>query len=228
MSEAPAARARTNISSSVRARAAARWRRAWPKRAVPCCCSKPAAILASSPIRDCPKTTKFPAFHAFASENPAMRWDFFVRHYADEQRQLKDTKYRRAQGGVLYPRAGTLGGCTAHNAMILVYPHNPDWDDIAQLTGDSSWRADNMRRYFERLEDCRHRPLKRWIAGLTGFNPVAAWLRRLAHHRSGHADGILGQPPPAQSVGRVGAGRIGADRPSPETAAQFLQNPRRS
>ena len=25
---------------------------------------------------------------------------------------------------MLYPRAGTLGGCTAHNAMILVYPHN--------------------------------------------------------------------------------------------------------
>ena len=22
-----------------------------------------------------------------------MRWDFFVRHYDDEQRQLKDTKY---------------------------------------------------------------------------------------------------------------------------------------
>jgi choline dehydrogenase-like flavoprotein len=118
-----------------------------------------------------PEDYQVPAFHAFASENPAMRWDFFVRHYADEQRQLKDTKYRCAQGGVLYPRAGTLGGCTAHNAMIFVYPHNQDWDDIAQLTGDSSWRADNMRRYFELLEDCRHRPLKRWIAALTGFNP---------------------------------------------------------
>jgi choline dehydrogenase len=119
-----------------------------------------------------PEDYQVPAFHAFASENPAMRWDFFVRHYADEQRQNKDSKYRSAQGGVLYPRAGTLGGCTAHNAMIFVYPHNQDWDDIAQLTGDSSWRAGNMRRYFELLEDCRHRPLKRWIAGLTGFNPA--------------------------------------------------------
>ena len=43
--------------------------------------------------------------------------------------------------------------------MILVYPHNQDWDDIADLTGDPSWRADNMRRYFERLKNCRHRPL---------------------------------------------------------------------
>ena len=25
----------------------------------------------------------------------------------------------------------TLGGCTAHNAMIMVYPHNADWDGIA-------------------------------------------------------------------------------------------------
>ncbi len=118
-----------------------------------------------------PDDYQVPAFHAFASENPALRWDFFVRHYADERRQLKDSKYSAEQGGVLYPRAGTLGGCTAHNAMIFVYPQNQDWDDIASLTGDSSWRAGNMRRYFEVLEDCRHRPLKRWIARLTGFNP---------------------------------------------------------
>ena len=101
-----------------------------------------------------------------------MRWDFFVRHYTDAQRQHKDSKYSAAPGGVLYPRAGALGGCTAHNAMIFVYPHNRDWDDIAALTGDASWRAERMRRYFELLEDCRHRPLKRWIARLTGFNPA--------------------------------------------------------
>ena len=119
-----------------------------------------------------PQDYQVPAFHAFASENPALRWDYFVSHYADEERQKKDGKYSAAQRGVLYPRAGTLGGCTAHNAMIFIYPHNRDWDDIAQLTGDSSWRADNMRRYFERLENCQHRPLKRWIAKLTGFNPA--------------------------------------------------------
>lgn len=37
-----------------------------------------------------------------------------------------------------------------------------------------------MRRYFERLEDCRHRPLKRWITQFIGFNPArhgfAGWL----------------------------------------------------
>lgn len=127
-----------------------------------------------------PEDYQVPGFHAFASENPAMKWNFFVRHYDDEARQRKDTKYIPERRGVLYPRAGTLGGCTAHNAMILVYPHNADWDYIAKLTGDSSWRAENMRRYFERLENCRRRPLYRWLKKLFAVNPsahgFAGWL----------------------------------------------------
>jgi len=116
-----------------------------------------------------------PSFHGFASENDAMRWDFFVRHYASEAMQERDPKYRRDYrgvpvNGVLYPRAGTLGGCTAHNAMILVYPHNADWDGIARLTGDASWNAEAMRSYFERLENCHHRPLERVLAAV-GPNP---------------------------------------------------------
>lgn len=86
-----------------------------------------------------------------------MRWDFFVRHYTSEALQEKDPKYVRDYrgvpvNGILYPRAGTLGGCTAHNAMIRVYPHNADWDGIASLTGDASWNAEAMRRYFEKFE----------------------------------------------------------------------------
>src|SRR6476659_1341534 len=121
-----------------------------------------------------------PAFHAFASENEAMKWDFFVRHYADDQLQQLDPKYRPEYEGVLYPRAGTLGGCTAHNAMILIYPHNADWDYIAELTGDASWESGNMRKYFERIENCHHRRLHRWLAKI-GFNPTRhgwkGWLR---------------------------------------------------
>jgi choline dehydrogenase-like flavoprotein len=127
-----------------------------------------------------PEDYQVPAFHAFASENPGMKWDFFVRHYENEERQRRDNKYIRERYGVLYPRAGTLGGCTAHNAMILVYPHNSDWDDIAELTGDPSWSAANMRRYFERLEDCRHRPIYRKLKKFFGVNPsrhgFAGWL----------------------------------------------------
>jgi choline dehydrogenase len=123
-----------------------------------------------------PHDYDIPAFHAFASENEAMKWDFFVRHYADDTVQKLDPKYREEWGGrrvdgVLYPRAGTLGGCSAHNAQILIYPHNSDWDYIADRTGDESWRADKMRRYFERLENCHHRRLHRWLAKL-GYNPT--------------------------------------------------------
>jgi choline dehydrogenase-like flavoprotein len=127
-----------------------------------------------------PEDYQVPAFHAFASENEAIRWDFFVRHYADDKRQRQDCKFREKFGGVLYPRAGALGGCTAHNAMILVYPHNEDWDYIAKLTNDPSWKADNMRRYFERMEDCRHRTPYRWIEKVFGANPTrhgfGGWL----------------------------------------------------
>jgi choline dehydrogenase-like flavoprotein len=99
--------------------------------------------------------------------------------------QERDPKYVRAYrgvpvNGVLYPRAGTLGGCTAHNAMILVYPHNADWDGIAQLTGDPSWSAAAMRQYFMRLENCHHRPVERWFAKF-GANPTRhgwdGWLQ---------------------------------------------------
>jgi choline dehydrogenase len=55
--------------------------------------------------------------------------------------------------GTLYPRTGTLGGCTAHNALIAVYPSQSDFDNVAAVTGDSSWSASNMRKYYEKLEN---------------------------------------------------------------------------
>jgi choline dehydrogenase len=118
-----------------------------------------------------------PVFHAFASENEAMKWDFFVRHYKDATMARRDKKYvetfdGKRVDGVLYPRAGTLGGCTAHNAQITVYPHNDDWRFIEELTGDSSWSPKNMRKYFERMENCHHRPGWRILKKLTGINPT--------------------------------------------------------
>jgi choline dehydrogenase len=126
-----------------------------------------------------------PVFHAFASENAALRWDFFVRHYRDDKMQRRDPKYvaelnGKPVDGVLYPRAATLGGCTAHNAMILVYPHDADWDNIAALTGDSSWSAGNMRKYFQRLENCHYRPPYRWLSWL-GINPTRHGFRGWLH-----------------------------------------------
>ena len=105
-----------------------------------------------------------PVFHGLATEYPDCQWDYFVRHYTDDALQHRDRKFveREASGypvgGVWYPRAGTLGGCTAHNAMITVTPQDRDWNAIAEFTGDKSWRADNMHRYYERLENCHYRP----------------------------------------------------------------------
>jgi choline dehydrogenase-like flavoprotein len=112
-----------------------------------------------------PDDYEVPAFHAFAAENPAMAWDFFVEHYADPERQAADPK-RVGGKGILYPRASTLGGCTAHNAMILVYPDAEDWARIEEITGDRSWSPRRMRRWFTRMEDCRHRPWLRFLKAL--------------------------------------------------------------
>jgi choline dehydrogenase len=122
-----------------------------------------------------------PAFHPFASENRAMAWNFMVHDFGD------DAERRRRPAndpppGVLYPRASTLGGCTAHNAMIFMVPHDSDWNDIADCTNDPTWRAEHMRRYFRRIENCRYRPLWRLLSRLTGgrFNPTGhgwrGWL----------------------------------------------------
>ena len=125
---------------------------------------------AQKDVNRMPADYDVPAFHGFASENEAMSWSFFVRHYASEEQQKKDPNFTPGKDGVLYPRTGALGGCTAHNAMIMVYPHNADWEGIADLTGDESWRAETMRDYFELLENCHHRPLDR-AASLIGLNP---------------------------------------------------------
>src|SRR5688572_990130 len=139
-----------------------------------------------------------PAFHPYAAENPAMRWDFFVRHYGNTEQQRLDPNYRetwdgKPVDGVLYPRAGALGGCTAHNAMILVCPHDSDWNQLADLTGDRSWRAEHMWEYFARLERCDYRPRDRVLARL-GQNPSRhgfdGWLQteRAAPRSAVHDD----------------------------------------
>ncbi|KAK1975494.1 GMC oxidoreductase [Colletotrichum cereale] len=116
-----------------------------------------------------------PALSLQSTEYGPMKWDYFVQHLSDPEEQKKDSKmtYRLPSGelyvglnpptgaeplGILYPRAGTLGGCGGHNALITVYPHRSDWDGIAALTGDSSWSASNMRKYFQRLENAEYLP----------------------------------------------------------------------
>jgi choline dehydrogenase len=105
-----------------------------------------------------------PAFYTLASEQPGLSWKYYVQHYACRARQERDhinyLNGREVDGkprhGIFYPRAGTLGGCTAHYAMIFTSPHNSDWKHIEKITGDKSWAPGRMRRYFERLEHCEY------------------------------------------------------------------------
>ena len=93
-----------------------------------------------------------PAFHPLATEDPELRWDYFVEHFSDPNLALKDEKYAPGKD-IFYPRASAIGGCTAHHAMITVYPDPSDWDDIAAMTGDESWRSERMWQYFDRSRD---------------------------------------------------------------------------
>ena len=119
-----------------------------------------------------------PGYHGAATEDKDMCWSFSVRHYEDDELQKKDSKYmashdpsspqykgarrpsggedaaRPKKGGILYPRSSGIGGCTGHFAMIVIKPNDCDWERIAEITGDESWRAARMQGYFGKIENC--------------------------------------------------------------------------
>jgi choline dehydrogenase-like flavoprotein len=120
-----------------------------------------------------------PGYHGAATEDKDMCWSFSVRHYEDDGLQRRDSKYMPHQdpsspdykpaagspgaaptarshgkGGILYPRSSGLGGCTGHFAMIVIKPNDCDWERIADITGDESWRAARMQGYFGKIENC--------------------------------------------------------------------------
>src|ERR1700731_2739264 len=108
------------------------------------------------------EVTEVPALHAVSTEHPDLSWQFFVKHYDEENPPFgKDEKWYPPSGqpdndptrrGIFYPRAAALGGCTIHNAMITIAGPDSDWDDLADFLRDDSWRSEVMRPYFERLE----------------------------------------------------------------------------
>ena len=52
-----------------------------------------------------------------------------------------------------YPRGKTLGGCSSINGMIYMRGQARDYDQWAALTGDDSWRWDNVLPAFRHHED---------------------------------------------------------------------------
>lgn len=127
-----------------------------------------------------------PALHPYSSEYSEHSWSYFVDHYADEEEAKRDTKmtYLTPEGdyyvgtnppensvrqGILYPRTGALGGCSMHNALVVMKPTARDWNQLAETTGDKSWEAKNMQKYFERLEANRYLPSSIFGHGFTGW-----------------------------------------------------------
>jgi choline dehydrogenase len=78
-------------------------------------------------------------------------WAYWVNSRAGQKDREKQNFYVPGKG-LYYPRGTSIGGSTNVNAMIALYPDNSDWDNIAKLTGDSSWNSTHMRQYYQRLE----------------------------------------------------------------------------
>lgn len=97
-----------------------------------------------------------PGAAAVASEHQYLSWDLYVQHYANTVQMKKNDKYVDGKG-ILYPRGNTLGGSVSHSGGIWAYPHNKDFDDIAAMTGDTSWNSKKMRQYFEKVERCEYK-----------------------------------------------------------------------
>jgi choline dehydrogenase len=92
-----------------------------------------------------------PALHLQASAHPAMSWDFYVRHYTD--RAAHGRRWQNGPGGMLYPRASTVGGCTAHYAQLTMAAEDDDWREAVRVTGDERWNPTAMGRHLRAVLD---------------------------------------------------------------------------
>lgn len=125
-------------------------------------------------------------FPRVTDEFPETQWDYFVTRSSDPSTQAKNaiTSYQLPNGtiytgldppedataiGTLYPRAGTLGGCARHNALITIRGFDSDWDAVAGLTGDTSWNGSTFERLFKKIEHCNYLPNSIVGHGFTGW-----------------------------------------------------------
>ena len=54
---------------------------------------------------------------------------------------------------LIYPRGKVLGGCSSINGMIYMRGQARDYDEWAQMSGDDSWRWQNVLPLFRKSED---------------------------------------------------------------------------
>ncbi|KAI1301996.1 GMC oxidoreductase [Xylaria venustula] len=119
---------------------------------------------------------------------PSLTWDFFVNHYPEgdpRNNQYSHLTWKTPEGrywvgrtgapagskilGVYYPRGGTLGGSSMINAMCTWLPSDSDWNHVYELTGDATWKAENMRNIFTKIEHNNYMPKGTAGHGFDGF-----------------------------------------------------------
>jgi choline dehydrogenase len=154
-----------------------------------------------------------PAYQAAVTDDPKLRWDIFVNHYKDQRRAQRDPKYTWEVApykyhvgpnppsgakplGILYPRAGTVGGCVTHNALILITPHASDWNGIAKITGDGSWSAANMDQYLNGMYE--------WLPVQPTDPSILLQDLKLAQHLAGGAAVMGIGPDPLRALPVLG------------------------
>lgn len=142
-----------------------------------------------------------PAMNIASTEDWSMEWAYYIHKYDDTEEDKRDSKmvYNTTEGkmwtsynqtgnlgtpatsgdipegaeplGIYYPRTGALGGCSRHNALFSMQPYDMDWDDMAALTGDDTYKSDNMRQYLTRITDVAYEPHSA-DAGTGGWYPM--------------------------------------------------------
>ncbi len=86
--------------------------------------------------------TKIPVGYLFCINNPRTDWCY-------------KTEPEPGLNGrsIIYARGKGLGGSTLINAMLYLRGQSRDYNEWADLTGDSSWSWENVLPHFKRVED---------------------------------------------------------------------------
>ncbi|KAL2108232.1 hypothetical protein VUR80DRAFT_4097 [Thermomyces stellatus] len=171
-----------------------------------------------------------PAFFGEAQWDESQAWWFYTKDYSDKEQAAKNSKMvwvkpdgeywigrdppeGSEQLGIWYPRAGTLGGCDTHNGGLTVRPSDWDWDNIADITGDESWRHEKMLRYFEKLERNMYLPEGTPGHGFSGYQPIGVGNKTL-----------IEQEPQILSVAQGSAAALGYTERSKSTDFDVVAN----
>jgi len=129
-----------------------------------------------------------PAFANYAaSEDLAIRWDYFVQHYTDTTFNATSSQWVPAKGGVLYPRSSGLGGCTTHHALITMPGDPTDWSYLQGLTGDAGWAPDRMWAHWEKFLSWQ--PTEFGVTDVIRLDPLLGRIVNSAIHEAHHLPG---------------------------------------